>query len=128
LIFIDLCFPTIHYSLRCFPLTLPPTPAVANMSVTTPPTDDLANLSIQDINQNSEAPSPNSMMVDDPEEHVVEPNGTETDSLTLVNSNSNPETVSLINADAMETTETVLASDCALPLCPLVAFHHELVC
>ncbi|KAK4238732.1 hypothetical protein C8A03DRAFT_43589 [Achaetomium macrosporum] len=68
------------------------------MSATTPPTDDLANLSVQDINQNSEAPSPNSMMVDDPEEHVVEPNGTETDN------------VAVINPDTMD-TDTLLASD-----------------
>lgn len=75
------------------------------MDGATPPTGALANLNInQDDNQNPEAASPNAMMVDAPEEHVVEPNGTETDD------------VAIINPDAMD-TDTLLASDCALPCC-----------
>lgn len=75
------------------------------MDGATPPTGALANLNLdQDDNQNPEAASPNSMMVDAPEEHVVEPNGAETDD------------VAIINPDAMD-TDTLLASDCALPRC-----------
>ncbi|KAM7208755.1 hypothetical protein V8F20_000918 [Naviculisporaceae sp. PSN 640] len=48
---------------------------------------------------NLEAPSPNAMMVDAPEEHLVEPNGSENDS-----------NVAIINPDVME-SDTVLASD-----------------
>ncbi|KAL2025090.1 hypothetical protein VTK56DRAFT_92 [Thermocarpiscus australiensis] len=64
----------------------------------TPPTAAFANLSLQDENQNSGAASPNAMVVDAPEEHIVEPNGTES------------EDVAIINPDGME-TDTLLASD-----------------
>lgn len=70
-------------------------------STPAPPTAVLANLSLQDDNQNPETASPNAMAVDAPEEHVVEPNGTETDD------------VAIINPDAME-TDQLLASDCML--------------
>jgi ubiquitin carboxyl-terminal hydrolase 7 len=59
-----------------------------------------------DDNQNPEAASPNAVMVDAPEEHVVEANGTET------------EDVAVINPDNMDTDTTLLASDCTLPLRP----------
>lgn len=70
------------------------------MDGTTPPTDDLANLSLQDDNQTPVAASPNVMMVDAPEEHVVHTNGTET------------EEVAIINPDSMEADAPLLASDC----------------
>ncbi|KAL2152444.1 hypothetical protein VTH82DRAFT_5628 [Thermothelomyces myriococcoides] len=69
------------------------------MDGTTPPTDDLANLSLQDDNQTPVAASPNVMMVDAPEEHVVHTNGTET------------EEVAIINPDSMEADAPLLASD-----------------
>jgi ubiquitin carboxyl-terminal hydrolase 7 len=74
------------------------------MDGATPPTGALANLNLQDDNQNPEAASPNAVMVDAPEEHVVEANGTET------------EDVAVINPDNMDTDTTLLASDCTLPL------------
>lgn len=69
------------------------------MSGATPPTAALANLGLQDDNQNSEAASPNATMVDAPEEHVVEANGTEA------------EDVAIINPDAMDTDTPLLATD-----------------
>ena len=74
------------------------------MDGATPPTGALANLNLQDDNQNPEAASPNAVMADAPEEHVVEANGTET------------EDVAIINPDSMDTDTTLLASDCTLPL------------
>lgn len=71
------------------------------MDDSTPPTGALADLSLQDDTQNLEAVSPNAMAVDAPEEHVVEPNGAES------------ENVAVINPDAMD-TDTLLASDCTL--------------
>ena len=68
-----------------------------------PPTAVLANLNLQDDHQNQEPVSPSAMMVDAPEEHIVEPNGTETDD------------VAIINPDNME-TDHLLASDCMLVL------------
>lgn len=65
----------------------------------TPPTREFSELTVHEDNHNPEAPSPNTMMVDGPEEHVVEPNGTESDD------------VAIINPDAME-TDQLLASDC----------------
>lgn len=73
---------------------------MAGLAITpNPPTEALANLGIQDDNQTPGAASPNTMMVDAPEEHIVEPNGTET------------EDVAVINPDSMD-TDTLLASDC----------------
>jgi ubiquitin carboxyl-terminal hydrolase 7 len=71
------------------------------MGDTARPLHALANLSLQDDNQTPEAASPNSMMVDAPEEHVVEPNGTE------------PDDVAIIHPDSMD-VDTLLASDCTL--------------
>ncbi len=69
----------------------------------TPPTATLANLNLgQDDNQ---AASPNTVMVDASEEHLLDQNGVETDD------------VAIINPDAMD-TDTLLASDCALPCRP----------
>ncbi|AEO63311.1 8c6c3997-ee0a-462a-991b-d5e8e1ac56d1 [Thermothielavioides terrestris] len=68
------------------------------MGDTARPLHALANLSLQDDNQTPEAASPNSMMVDAPEEHVVEPNGTE------------PDDVAIIHPDSMD-VDTLLASD-----------------
>lgn len=67
----------------------------------TPPTGDLANLTLQDDNHSLEPVSPNAVMVDAPEEHVIEPNGTESDD------------VAIINPDTMD-TDTLVASDCML--------------
>jgi ubiquitin carboxyl-terminal hydrolase 7 len=75
------------------------------MGDSTPPTGALADLNLQDDNQNPGAASPNAMAVDAPEDHVVEPNGTAS------------ENVAVINPDAMD-TDTLLASDCMLPRCP----------
>ncbi|EAQ85996.1 hypothetical protein CHGG_07249 [Chaetomium globosum CBS 148.51] len=69
------------------------------MAGATPPTGALANLNLQDDNQNPEAASPNTTMVDAPEEHVVEANGTEA------------EDVAIINPDAMDTDSPLLATD-----------------
>jgi hypothetical protein len=57
---------------------------------TTPPSGDFSKLTIngdQD-NYNPDAPSPGAMMVDQPEEHVVEPNGTDTEELAIINPDS----------------------------------------
>jgi ubiquitin carboxyl-terminal hydrolase 7 len=73
------------------------------MDEATPPTGALANLNLQDDIQNPGTASPNTVMADAPEELVVEPNGTET------------EDVAIINPDAMDTAgTTLLASDCML--------------
>jgi hypothetical protein len=69
------------------------------MNGATPPTGALANLDIQDDNQNNEAASPNATMVDAPEEHIVEANGTEA------------EDVAIINPDNMDTDTPLLATD-----------------
>ncbi|KAK4044791.1 hypothetical protein C8A01DRAFT_42409 [Parachaetomium inaequale] len=69
------------------------------MDGATPPTGALANLNLQDDNQNPEAASPNAVMADAPEEHVVDANGTET------------EDVAIISPDNMDTDTTLLASD-----------------
>lgn len=59
---------------------------------------------------NPEAPSPNAMMVDAPEEHLVEPNGSENDN-----------NVAIINPDVME-SDTPLANDCMFQLsCPFAS-------
>ncbi len=76
------------------------------MADATPPTAALADLSLnQDDDQNLQAASPNTLMVDAPEEHLVEPNGAETDD------------VAIINPDAMD-TDTLLATDRTLPRFP----------
>jgi len=67
------------------------------MSNSTPPTGEFSALTIHE--DNNEAPSPNDMIVDGPEEHIVEQNGTEADD------------VAIINPDTME-TDVLLASDC----------------
>jgi len=69
---------------------------------TTPPTGAFANLNLQDDNHILEAASPNTTMIDAPEEHIVEPNGAEADD------------VAIINPDPMD-TDTLLASDCMRP-------------
>jgi len=66
---------------------------------TTPPTGRFRQLTIDEETNTTEAPSPNSMVVDAPEEHIVEPNGTENDD------------VAIINPDTMD-TDVILASDC----------------
>jgi ubiquitin carboxyl-terminal hydrolase 7 len=76
------------------------------MDGTTPPTGALANLDLQDDNQNPEAASPNATMVDAPEEHVVEANGTEA------------EDVAIINPDTMDTDSPILATDRTLAPAP----------
>lgn len=63
----------------------------------------LTNSAPQDENQNPEAASPNAMMVDAPEEPLVEPNGPEAEDA----STDNPETV--------ETDTPLLANDCTFP-------------
>ncbi|KAK0739732.1 hypothetical protein B0T21DRAFT_382697 [Apiosordaria backusii] len=63
------------------------------------PVPDFANLTLQaDNHLNGDAVSPNAMLLDTPEEHIVEPNGTES------------EDVAIINPDSME-TDAVLATD-----------------
>lgn len=63
------------------------------------PIPGFANLTLQADNQhNGDAVSPNAMLLDQPEEHIVEPNGTES------------EDVAIINPDSME-TDVVLATD-----------------
>ena len=73
----------------------------SDTSTPAPPSAGLANLNLQDDNQNPEAASPNGMVVDAPEEHIVEANGTETDD------------VAIIHTDNMD-TDQLLASDCRL--------------
>jgi len=72
-------------------------------SIPTPPTNSLAGLTITEDNHNPQAPSPNAMMIDAPEEHIIEPNGTEN------------EDVAIIKTDSLEGDARVLASDCQLP-------------
>lgn len=67
--------------------------------LTTPPTGEFRQLTIDEETNTTEAPSPNAMVVDAPEEHIVEPNGAENDD------------VAIINPDTMD-TDVVLASDC----------------
>lgn len=74
-----------------------------------PLTKALAERGIQDDNLNPETASPNGMLIDTPEEHVIEPNGAET------------EDVAIINPDGME-TDMLLASDCVLTI--LVPCSH----
>lgn len=79
---------------------------MADISIHTLPIVALADLELQDDNLNSEAASPNAMMVDAPEEHIVNPNSAET------------EDVAIINPDNMD-TDQLLASDCTFaPDCP----------
>ncbi len=73
----------------------------ARKNISTPPSAQYARLTITEDAQNPEAPSPNAMAVDPPEEHIVEPNGTETDNIAI------------INPDAMD-SDIVLASDCTV--------------
>ena len=80
------------------------------MSNTTPPTGELGMLTINEDN-NTETHSPNTMMVDAPEEHIVEPNGGEADD------------VAIINPDPME-TDVLLATDCQFTL-PLFHAAHS---
>jgi ubiquitin carboxyl-terminal hydrolase 7 len=51
----------------------------------TPPTSTFANLSLLQDADHPGMPSPNAMMIDQPEEHVVEPNGTDSDNLAIIN-------------------------------------------
>ena len=74
----------------------------------TPPIHELTQLIIKEDNYNPDAPSPNAMAVDPPEEHVVEPNGTVTDDVVIIN----PDT---------ESDAALLANDCALPTNPRAA-------
>lgn len=68
-----------------------------------PRTDYLANLPIRNKDdQNPQAPSPNAMLVDTPEEHIVEPNGVDNDD------------VAIITPEADEKEAPVLATDCEL--------------
>ena len=53
-----------------------------------PPAGRLANLSLQEENHITEAASPNGMLVDQPEEHIVEPNGTESEDVAVINPDS----------------------------------------
>lgn len=71
-------------------------------NIDTPLPGELSQLTIdEDRDPNTpEAPSPNAMMVDAPEEHLVEPNGGENDN-----------NVAIINPDLME-SDTLLATDC----------------
>lgn len=66
------------------------------------PTGEFVRLTINEDRDpnNPDAPSPNAMMVDTPEEHLVEPNGTENDN-----------NVAIINTDTME-SDALLATDC----------------
>lgn len=47
------------------------------------------NLSLVQEADHPEMPSPNAMVVDQTAEHVVEPNGIETDSLAIINPDEN---------------------------------------
>jgi hypothetical protein len=76
--------------------------------IPSPPDDEFADLDIQDDDQTFEAASPNTMMVDAPEEHVVEANLAEA------------EDVAIINPDGMETT-TPPVTDRMLAICSLVS-------
>jgi hypothetical protein len=71
-----------------------------SISVSAPLVAAFANLDLQDGAPNSEATSPAPMAVDAPEEHVIEPNQTES------------EQVAIISPDSMETDTPLLASDC----------------
>lgn len=76
-------------------------------SINTPPTGEFAQLTVTQDANNPEAPSPNAMMVDAPEEHLVEPNGAA----------ENDDNVAVINPDVME-SDTLLANDCMSTLNP----------
>lgn len=81
----------------------PTTRALLTPSPSPPLDDRLANLAIGiKDEQNPDAPSPNSMLVDTPEEHIVEPNGVDNDD------------VAIITPDADEKEAPVLANDCEL--------------
>ena len=79
------------------------TEALLTPSPSPPRDDDIANqpIRIKD-DQNPQAPSPNAMLIDTPEEHIVEPNGVENDD------------VAIITPEADEKEPTVLATDCEL--------------
>ena len=60
----------------------------ANSNLRTPsssPPVPSANLAIRNKDeQNPQAPSPNAMLVDTPEEHIVEPNGIDNDDVAII--------------------------------------------
>lgn len=85
-------------------------------SITTPPTGKFAQLTVNKDANNPEAPSPNAIMVDAPEEHLVEPNGAEND-----------DNVAVINPDVMESENTLLANDCMLSLQSSLPCHTPLL-
>ena len=64
-------------------------------SSNTPSTSQFANLSLGQDGYHPDVPSPNAMMVDQPEEHVVEPNGIEKDNLTIINPDENEQAMPL---------------------------------
>ncbi len=76
----------------------------------TPPTTSVANLTDQEDNVNPEAPSPNAMAVDPPEEHVVEPNG------EIAADNVDVVIINADDANENEAPEAPLADNCA-PAC-----------
>jgi ubiquitin carboxyl-terminal hydrolase 7 len=51
----------------------------------TPPTSEFANLTVHEESYNPEALSPNAMMVDQPEEHVIDATASERDDLAIIN-------------------------------------------
>jgi len=94
-----------------------------NNSINTPPTGKLAQLTLNKDANNPEAPSPNAMVLDPPEEHLVEPNGAA----------ENDDNVAVINTDPME-SDALLANDCMstlqtmshlLFLLPASSPHHN---
>jgi hypothetical protein len=81
-----------------FPLPPPADSPQGAMPETTLPTAELEALTL-DKDNHIDTHSPNAMMVDAPEEHIVEPNGEEADDVVI------------INPDLME-TDVLLASNC----------------
>lgn len=61
----------------------------------TPPAGAFANLTLLQDADHPGVPSPNAMMIDHPEEHVVEPNAIENDTLTIINTDSNDQALPL---------------------------------
>lgn len=52
------------------------------------PTSNLANLSLAQDGDHPGLPSPDSMMIDHPDEHLVDANGMETDNVAEINPDS----------------------------------------
>ncbi|KAK3501559.1 hypothetical protein B0T13DRAFT_446675 [Neurospora crassa] len=75
-----------------------------------PPSDDqVANLPIRTKDdQNPQAPSPNAMLVDTPEEHIVEPNGVDNDEVAIITPEADEKEAPVLATDYKTMKEHVL--------------------